>query len=94
MLHPTRGKLLVEQEEAEDRTKGGIILPDMAKKEQAFGKVLAVGIPNNDHQGKPIDPLVRKGDRIAFGKYSGVKVEDDGKEYLIINHDDVMAIAK
>jgi len=91
-LRPLQDRLLVERVEEEEKTKGGIIIPDTAKEKPAEGKVVAVGKGKVDENGKPIAMEVKKGDRILFGKYSGTEVKIDGKEYLIMREDDVLGI--
>ena len=91
-LRPLPDRLLVERVEEEEKTKGGIIIPDTAKEKPAEGKVVAVGKGKVDENGKPIAMEVKKGDRILFGKYSGTEVKIDGKEYLIMREDDVLGI--
>jgi len=91
-LRPLQDRLLVERVEEEEKTKGGIIIPDTAKEKPAEGKVVAVGKGKVDENGKFIAMEVKKGDRILFGKYSGTEVKIDGKEYLIMREDDVLGI--
>ena len=91
-LRPLQDRLLVERVEEEEKTKGGIIIPDTAKEKPAEAKVVAVGKGKVDENGKPIAMEVKKGDRILFGKYSGTEVKIDGKEYLIMREDDVLGI--
>ena len=89
---PLNDKILVERLEADDKTAGGIILPDTAKEKPKQGKVLAVG------EGKPLDSgkrgafQVKVGDRVLFSSYAGNEVTVDGKEYLIMTEDDVLAV--
>jgi len=91
-LRPLQDRLLVQRVEEEEKTKGGIIIPDTAKEKPAEGKVVAVGKGKVDENGKHIAMDVKKGDRILFGKYSGTEVKIDGKEYLIMREDDVLGI--
>ena len=93
-LKPLGGKIIVEVLEARDKTKGGIVLPDTAQEKPQEAKVLAVGSGKVLPNGKVIPPEVRAGDVVLFGKYSGSEVKLNGKEYLIINHDDVLAVIK
>ena len=78
--------------EEEEKSKGGIIIPDTAKEKPQEGKVIAVGKGkvNDDGELRPLD--VHKGDRILFGKYSGTEIELEGEEHLIIREDDVLAV--
>jgi chaperonin GroES len=85
-------RLLVERLEAEERTAGGILLPDTAKEKPIQGKVVAVGEGRRTEEGKLIPMQVKKGDKILFGKYSGSEVKLDGDEYLIMKEDDVLGI--
>ena len=91
-LRPLQDRLLVERVEEEEKTKGGIIIPDTAKEKPAEGKVVAVGKGKVDENGKPIAMEVKKGDRILFGKYSGTEVKIDGEQYLMMKEEDIMAI--
>jgi chaperonin GroES len=84
--------MIVKRIEEEEKTKGGIIIPDTAKEKPQEGKVTAVGKGKVLEDGK-IQPLdVKKGDRILFSKYSGTEVNIDGEEHLIIREDDVLGI--
>jgi len=91
-LIPLQDRLLVQRVEEEEKTKGGIIIPDTAKEKPAEGKVVAVGKGKVDESGKRIAMEIKKGDRILFGKYSGTEVKIDGQEYLIMREDDVLGI--
>ena len=91
-LIPLGDRLLVERIEAEEKTAGGIVLPDTAKEKPIQGKVVAVGEGRRSDEGKVIPLQVKKGDTILFGKYAGAEVKIDGEEYLIMREDDVLAI--
>ena len=91
-LRPLQDRILVQRVEEEEKTKGGIIIPDTAKEKPAEGKVVSVGKGKLDENGKRIAVEVKKGDRILFGKYSGTEVKIEGKEYLIMREDDVLGI--
>ena len=91
-LRPLQDRLLVQRVEEEEKTKGGIIIPDTAKEKPAEGKVAAVGKGKVDENGKPIPMEVKKGDRILFGKYSGTEIKIEGEEYLIMREEDVLGI--
>ncbi|MGD9058591.1 MAG: co-chaperone GroES [Desulfobacterales bacterium] len=91
-LRPLQDRILVQRVKEEERTKGGIIIPDTAKEKPAEGKVVAVGKGKLDESGKRIALEVKKGDRILFGKYSGTEVKMEGEEYLIMREDDVLGI--
>ena len=91
-LRPLQDRILVQRIEEEEKTKGGIIIPDTAKEKPAEGKVTAVGNGKLGEDGKRIKPEVKKGDRILFGKYSGTEVKIEGDEYLIMREEDVLGI--
>jgi len=93
-LIPLGDRVLVERTEAEEKTAGGIVLPDTAKEKPIQGKVVAVGEGRRTDEGKLIPLQVKKGDRILFGKYAGTEVKVDGNEYLIMKEDDVLAIVE
>lgn len=91
-VKPLGDKILVEILEAEERTKGGIILPDTAKEEKTEGKVISVGTGRFLDTGK-IQPLeVKAGDRVIFGKYSGDEILIDGKKHKVLKESEVLAI--
>ncbi len=91
-LRPLQDRILVKRVEEEEKTKGGIIIPDTAKEKPAEGKVEAVGNGKLGDDGKRVPLEIKKGDRILFGKYSGTEVKIEGKEYLIMREDDVLGI--
>jgi chaperonin GroES len=91
-LRPLQDRILVQRVEEEEKTKGGIIIPDTAKEKPAEGKVVAIGNGKLDENGKRIALEVKKGDRILFGKYSGTEVKIEGDEYLIMREEDVLGI--
>ncbi len=94
-IRPLGDRILVKRIQEEEKTKGGIIIPDTAKEKPQEGKVVAVGKGKTTEEGKLIPPDVKPGDRILFGKYSGneVKVEGlDGEEHLIVRQDDILAV--
>ncbi len=93
-LKPLGDKVIVEILKAEDKTKGGIILPDTAKEKPQEAKVIAVGSGKTLENGKVVAPEVKAGDIVIFGKYSGSEVKVEDKEYLIIDADDILAIVK
>ena len=93
-IKPLGDKIPVEILEAEEKTKGGIILPDTAKEEKAEGKVTAVGSGKRLDNGT-LQPLeVKKGDRVIFGKYSGDEIVVDGVKHKIIKESEVLAICE
>ena len=89
---PLNDKILVKRVEAEDRTAGGIVLPDTAKEKPRQGKVLSLGEGKLLDNGKRAPFQVKEGDRVLFSSYSGNDVTVDGEEYLIMTEDDVLAI--
>jgi len=91
-LRPLQDRILVKRVEEEEKTKGGIIIPDTAKEKPAEGKVTAVGNGKLDDDGKRVPLEIKKGDRILFGKYSGTEVNVEGEEYLIMREDDVLGV--
>jgi len=91
-VRPLHDRLIVKRLEEEDKTKGGIIIPDTAKEKPIEGKVIAAGEGKIDKDGKKIPMEVKKGDRILFAKYAGTEVKMEGEEYLMMKEDDVLAI--
>ncbi|HOD29587.1 MAG TPA: co-chaperone GroES [Syntrophales bacterium] len=91
-VRPLHDRVIVERVEEEQKTAGGIIIPDTAKEKPQEGKVVAVGPGRTDKDGKLIPMDVRKGDRILFGKYSGTEIKIDGTEYLIMRVDDILGV--
>jgi chaperonin GroES len=89
---PLNEKIVVERLEADDRTAGGIILPDTAKEKPKQGKVISLGDGKLLDDGKRAAFQVKAGDRVLFSSYSGNEVTVDGKEYLIMTEDDVLAV--
>lgn len=89
---PLNDKIVVERVEASDKTLGGIILPDTAKEKPKEGKVLSLGDGKLLEDGKRAAFQVKVGDRILFSSYAGSEVTVDGKEYIIMTEDDVLAI--
>ena len=91
-LKPLHDRVLVERVNSEDKTKGGIIIPDTAQEKPMEGKVLAAGSGARNENGQIVALDVKKGDRILFGKWSGTEVKIDGKELLIMKESDIMGI--
>ncbi len=91
-LRPLQDRILVQRVKEEDKTKGGIIIPDTAKEKPIEGKVIAAGKGKLSEEGKRIALEIKKGDRILFGKYSGTEVKIEGEEYLIMREDDVLGV--
>ncbi|HVK41507.1 MAG TPA: co-chaperone GroES [Phenylobacterium sp.] len=93
-FRPLGDRVLVKRVEEEEKTKGGIIIPDTAKEKPQEGEVVAVGPGARDDQGK-IQPLdVKTGDRILFGKWSGTEVKIDGQDLLIMKESDVLGVVE
>jgi chaperonin GroES len=90
-MRPLHDRVVVKRIEEEERTKGGIIIPDTAKEKPQEGRVVAVG-PGRSEDGKVIKPDVKAGDRILFGKYSGTEVVLDGEEHVIMREEDILGI--
>ncbi len=91
-IKPLHDRVLVEPLDAEEKTAGGIIIPDTAKEKPMEGKIVAVGSGSKNDEGK-VTPLdVKKGDRILYGKWSGTEVKVDGSDYLIMKESDIMGI--
>ena len=91
-IKPLSDRVLVLRIEEDEKTSGGIIIPDTAKEKPQEGKVIAVGPGKMDENGKILPMAVKKGDRILFGKYSGNEIQIDGVEHLIMREDDILGI--
>ncbi len=91
-LKPLADRVIVKPSEAEETTKGGIILPDTAKEKPIEGTIVAVGPGKVSEEGKAVKPEVKVGDKVLYGKYSGTEVTIDGEEYLIMRESDIFAI--
>lgn len=91
-FRPLHDRVLVRRVEQEERTAGGIIIPDTVKEKPQEGEIIAVGAGSRDENGKLIPLDVKPGDRILFGKWSGTEVKIDGEELLIMKESDVMGI--
>ena len=91
-IRPLQDRLIVKRLEEEEKTKGGIIIPDAAKEKPMQGEVIAVGKGKVSEDGKAIPLDVKAGDRILFGKYAGTEIKLDGIEYLIMREDDVLGV--
>lgn len=91
-LKPLHDKIIVKRLEAEQKTAGGIIIPDSAKEKPVEGKVVAVGSGSTDTNGKTHPLTVKEGDVVLFAKWGGTEVKIDGTEYLIMKESDVLAI--
>ncbi len=93
-FRPLHDRVLVKRLEGDEKTKGGIIIPDTAKEKPSEGKVIAVGAGVRGEDGKLVPLDVKKGDKIIFGKWSGTEVKIDGDELLIMKESDIMGIVE
>lgn len=93
-IKPLQDRLVVKRIEEEEKTKGGIIIPDSAKEKPQEGRVVAVGDGKTLESGQKAPLTVKPGDKILFGKYSGTEIKIDGEEHLILREDDVLAIVE
>ena len=91
-VRPLYDRLIVQRLEEEEKTKGGIIIPDTAKEKPAEGKVVAVGAGRIKKDGTKMPLEIKKGDRVLFAKYGGTEITMDGEEYLMMKEDDILAI--
>jgi chaperonin GroES len=91
-ITPLNDKILVERLEAEERTAGGILLPDSAKEKPKQGRILKLGDGKMLETGKRSEFFVKEGDRVLFTSYAGTEVTLEGKEYLIMTEDDILAV--
>jgi chaperonin GroES len=91
-FRPLHDRVVVKRVDAEEKSKGGIIIPDTAKEKPQEGQVVAVGPGGRDENGKLIPMGVKAGDRVLFGKWSGTEVKLDGDELLIMKESDIMGV--
>ena len=91
-VKPLGDRVLVQPVEEKETTKGGIIIPDTAKEKPTEGIVVALGTGKTDDDGKKVPFEVKKGDRVLISKYGGTEIKLDGKEYKLLNADDILAI--
>ena len=91
-IRPLQDRVIVERVDAEEKSAGGIIIPDTAKEKPQEGKVIAVGKGKRKDDGTLITPDVKAGDRILFSKYAGSDVTLDNKEYVIMREDDILGV--
>ena len=91
-FRPLHDRVVVRRLNAEEKTAGGIIIPDTAKEKPSQGEIVAVGPGGRDEAGKLVPLDVKAGDRILFGKWSGTEVKIDGVEYLIMKESDIMGV--
>lgn len=93
-VKPLHDRVILKRIEEEEKTKGGIIIPDTAKEKPIEGKIVAVGDGKVLDNGKKQPLAVKEGDRVLFGKYAGTEVKIDGEEHLIMREDDIIAIVE
>jgi chaperonin GroES len=91
-IRPLQDRIVVRRVQEEEKTKGGIIIPDSAKEKPIEGEVIAVGNGKVLDDGKQVALEVKKGDRILFGKYSGTEIKIDGVEHLILREEEVLGV--
>ena len=91
-IKPLGDRIVVKPMEAEEKTKGGIILPDTAKEKPVEGSIMAAGPGRKSDDGKIVEMEVKVGDKVLYGKYSGTEVTINGEEYLIMRESDIFAI--
>ncbi len=93
-IRPLHDRVIVKRVDEEEKTKGGIIIPDTAKEKPVEGEVVAVGDGKVSDDGKKIPLEVKAGDKVLFGKYAGTEIQIDGEENLIMREDDIIAIVE
>ncbi|HQI02793.1 MAG TPA: co-chaperone GroES [Deltaproteobacteria bacterium] len=91
-IRPLQDRVLVKRIEEEEKTKGGIIIPDTAKEKPQMGEIMAVGSGKKTEDGKVIPLDVKKGNKVLFSKYAGTEVKVEGEELLIMREDDILGI--
>lgn len=91
-IRPLQDRVIVKRVEEEEKTKGGIIIPETAKEKPQAGQIIAAGPGKVTDDGKKIPMEVKVGDRILFGKYSGTEIKIDGEEHLIMREDDILGV--
>ncbi len=91
-VRPLHDRVLVKRFDEEERSKGGIYIPDTAKEKPIQGEIIAVGQGRVDDEGKVRALDVKKGDRILFGKYSGTEIKIDGEEFLMMREEDILGV--
>ncbi len=93
-FRPLHDRVVVKRVDAEEKTRGGIIIPDTAKEKPQEGEVVAVGAGARDETGKLVPLDVKVGDRVLFGKWSGTEVKIDGQDLLIMKESDIMGVVE
>ncbi|GGL62847.1 co-chaperone GroES [Sporolactobacillus putidus] len=92
MLKPLGDRIVIEPQEKEEKTASGIVLPDSAKEKPQEGRVVAVGAGKVSDTGERIALDVKEGEKVLFSKYAGTEVKYDGKTYLVVRQDDILAV--
>ncbi|MFU8819358.1 MAG: co-chaperone GroES [Desulfurivibrio sp.] len=93
-IRPLNDRILVKRLEEEEKTKGGIIIPDTAKEKPAEGTVVAVGNGRHNDKGERVPVELKAGDRVLFSKYGGTEVKIEGEEFLIMREDDILGVVE
>ena len=93
-IRPLNDRILVKRLESEEKTSGGIIIPDSAKEKPAEGEIVAVGPGKMTDKGERVAMDVKKGDRVLFSKYGGTDVKIEGEDYLIMREDDILGVVE
>jgi chaperonin GroES len=93
-IRPLQDRVIIRRIQEEEKTKGGIIIPDTAKEKPQEGKVVAVGKGKLSDDGRVLPLSVKAGDKILFGKYSGTEIKLNGDEYLIMREDDILGVVE
>ena len=91
-VRPLHDRLIIKTFEEEEKTKGGIIIPDTAKEKPVEGKVIAIGAGRIKKDGTKMPLEIKKGDRVLYAKYGGTEIKMDGEEYLMMKEDDILAV--
>ncbi len=91
-LRPMQDRIIVKRLEEEQKTAGGILIPDTAKEKPQKGEIVAVGKGKKTEDGKVVPLDVKAGDKVLFGKYAGTEIKLDGQEYLIMREDDILGV--
>jgi chaperonin GroES len=93
-IQPLADRVVVQALEEAEQTRGGLYIPDTAKEKPQQGKIVAVGPGKLSEQGERLDPDVKEGDTVLYGKYSGTEVTVEGEDYLILRESDILAVIK
>jgi chaperonin GroES len=91
-VRPLHDRLIIQTSQEEEKTKGGIIIPDTAKEKPVEGKVIAVGAGRIKKDGTKMPLEIKKGDRVLYAKYGGTEIKIEGEEYLMMKEDDILAV--